>query len=63
MDPTHSSGLSLESERRADLMSRLAEILGVKGGAEAQGDSRAELDVVSESCDAAIVDLGLFDTF
>ncbi len=41
-------------------MSSLTEILRVEGGAETQGDSRAELDVVGESCDAAVVDLGLF---
>jgi len=41
-------------------MSSLAEILRVKGSAEAEGDARAELDVVGQRCDAAVVDFGLF---
>ena len=38
----------------------LAQILGIEGGAKAEGDPRAELNVVSESCNTTIVDLGLF---
>jgi hypothetical protein len=38
--------LALESERSADHVSRLAKVLGVEGSAEAEGDARAELDVV-----------------
>lgn len=51
--------LSLERERRTDLVCRLVEVLGVQRGAEAQGDAGAELDVVSKSGDTAVVDLGL----
>jgi hypothetical protein len=51
--------LSLKGKGSADLVGSLAEILRVKGGAEAEGDARAELDIVGERCDAAVVDLGL----
>ena len=53
--------LSLESERCADLVSCLAQILCVERGAETEGDACAELDVVGQCCDAAVIDLGLFD--
>lgn len=51
--------LSLKRERCADLVSCLAEILGVERGAETEGDAGAELDIVGKRCDAAVVDLGL----
>lgn len=40
-------------------MGCLLEILGVERGAETQSDTGAELDVVSESGDTLVVDLGL----
>ena len=54
--------LSLESKACADLVGRLVEVLRVERGAEAQRDARAELDVISQSSDAAIVDLRLHET-
>lgn len=58
-----SANLSLKSERRAHLVSRLTEILGVEGSAKPESDARAELDVVSESCDTAIINLCLISNF
>lgn len=40
-------------------MGCLVQVLGVERGAEAERDARAELDVVCESGDTAVVDLGL----
>ena len=54
--------LSFESERRADLVRSLRQVLGVERGAQAEGDAGAELDVVGERCDAAVVNLGLHHT-
>ena len=41
-------------------MRSLVELLGIKGGAEAEGDAWAEEDVVGESCNTAVVDLDLY---
>jgi hypothetical protein len=51
--------LTLESEAGADLVGSLVEVLGVEGSAQAEGDTRAEEDVVSESGNTAVVNLGL----
>jgi len=51
--------LSLEGEAGADLVSSLVEVLGIEGGTEAEGDTRAEEDVVSQSGNTTVVDLGL----
>lgn len=40
-------------------MGSLVEVLGVEGSAQAEGDTRTEEDVVSESGNTAVVDLGL----
>ena len=52
--------LSLEGEGGTDLVCGLVEILGVERGAETEGHAGAELDVVCEGGDAAVVDLGLW---
>jgi hypothetical protein len=41
-------------------MGGLVELLGIKGGAEAEGDAGAEENVVGDGCDTAVVDLDLF---
>jgi hypothetical protein len=38
----------------------LIELLGIKGGAEAEGHTGAEEDVVGDGCDTAVVDLDLY---
>jgi len=38
----------------------LVELLGVEGSADAESDALAEEDVVGDSSDTAVVDLGLF---
>jgi hypothetical protein len=38
----------------------LVQVLGVEGGAETEGHACAELDVVCEGGDTAVVDLGLW---
>ena len=40
------TNLTLESEGSADLVGGLVQVLGVEGGAEAEGDAGSELDVV-----------------
>lgn len=40
-------------------MRGLVEVLGVEAGAETESDAGAELDVVREGGDTAVVDLGL----
>lgn len=40
-------------------MSSLVEVLGVEAGAETESDTSAELNVVCESGNTAVVDLGL----
>ena len=51
--------LTLEGEAGTDLMGSLVEVLGIERSAQAEGDTRAEEDVVSESGNTAVVDLGL----
>ena len=41
-------------------MGGLVKLLGVEGSADAQGDARAEEDVVRGGGDAAVVELELF---
>jgi hypothetical protein len=52
--------LSLEGEAGADLVGSLVQVLGIKGSTEAEGNTRAEQDVVSQSGNTAVVDLGLY---
>jgi len=42
------------------LVGGLVELLGVEGSTDAEGDALAEEDVVGDSSDTAVVDLGLF---
>lgn len=51
--------LPFKSEAGTNLVGGLVEVLGVEGSAEAKGDASAELDVVGQGGDAAVVDLGL----
>jgi len=37
----------------------LVELLGIEGGAEAEGDAGTKEDVVGDGCDTAVVDLEL----
>lgn len=41
-------------------MCSLVELLGIKGGAEAEGDAGAKENVVCEGGDTTVVDLDLF---
>ena len=41
-------------------MGSLVELLSIEGGAEAEGDTGAEEDVVGNGCNTAVVDLDLF---
>ena len=50
---------TLEGERGTNLVFWLLEVLGIERGTETEGNTSAELDVVSESGDSLIVDLGL----
>jgi hypothetical protein len=52
--------LSLEGEAGADLVGSLVQVLGIKGGTEAEGDTRAEENVVSQSGNTTVIDLGLY---
>lgn len=51
--------LSLKGEAGANLVSSLVEVLGIEGSTKAQGDTRAKENVVGQSGDTAVVDLGL----
>jgi hypothetical protein len=52
--------LSLEGEAGANLVGGLVQVLGIERGTQAEGDTRAEENVVSQSGDTTVVDLGLF---
>jgi hypothetical protein len=41
----------------------LVELLGIEGGAESEGDTGAEENVVGESSDTTVVDLDLFSPY
>lgn len=51
--------LSLEGEAGANLVGSLVKVLGIEGSTEAESDTRAEEDVVGQSGDTTVVDLGL----
>lgn len=53
--------LGLEGEAGANLVGSLVQVLGIKGSTEAEGDTRAEEDVVSQAGNTAVVDLGLYE--
>jgi hypothetical protein len=50
---------SFKGEGSTNFMSGLVQVLGVEGGAETKSGSCAEFDIVGESGDATVVDLGL----
>lgn len=52
--------LSLKGEAGADLVGSLVQVLGIKRGTQAKGDTGAEQDVVGQSGNTTVVDLGLF---
>jgi len=51
--------LSLEGEAGANLVGGLVEVLGIERGTETEGDTGTEQDVVGQSGNTAVVDLGL----
>lgn len=51
--------LSLEGEAGANLVGGLVQVLGIERSTQAEGDTRAEEDVVSQSGNTTVVDLGL----
>ena len=55
-----SNHLRLKGEASANLVGSLVQVLGIKGSTEAEGDTRAEKDVVGQSGNTTVVDLGLF---
>ena len=56
------NSLSLKGEAHADLMGGLVKLLGVERATETQGDTGAEEDVVGDSGNTTVVDLGLFSS-
>ena len=53
--------LRLKGEAGANLVGGLVELLGINGGAEAEGDALTEEDVVSEGNGTTVVELDLQD--
>lgn len=51
--------LSLEGEAGANLVGSLVQVLGIERGTETEGDTGTEQDVVSQSGNTTVVDLGL----
>lgn len=51
--------LTLEDEAGTNLVAGFVELLGVKGGTDAQGHARVDLGVVGEGEDTGVVDLSL----
>jgi len=51
--------LCFEGEGGADLVGGLVKLLGIKGGAKAEGHTGAEENVVGDGCDTAVIDLDL----
>ena len=52
--------LCVEDEGGTDLVGSLVELLGIKGGSETKGDTRAEEDIVGDGGNTTVVDLDLF---
>lgn len=52
--------LSLKGEAGANLVGGLVQVLGIKRGTQAESNTGAEQDVVGQSGDTTVVDLGLF---
>jgi hypothetical protein len=53
------NNLCLEGEGSTNLVGGLVELLGIEGGTETEGDTRAEENVVGNSSDTTVVDLDL----
>ena len=53
--------LSLEGEAGANLVGGLVQVLGIERGTQAEGDTRAKENVVGQSGDTTVVDLGLWE--
>lgn len=51
--------LSLEGEAGANLVGSLVQVLGIEGSTKAEGNTRAEENVVGQSGNTTVVDLGL----
>jgi hypothetical protein len=51
--------LTLKGEAGAELVAGLVQLLGIKGAANAKGQTAVHLGVVCEGCNAEVVDLGL----
>lgn len=49
----------MSPERNTYLVGGLVKLLGIERGTNAEGDTRAEQDVVGDSGDTAVVDLAL----
>lgn len=56
------SNLTLEGEADTNLVGGLVNLLGVERATETQGDTGAEEDVVGDSGNTTVVDLGLFSS-
>ena len=51
--------LALKGEGSANLVSGLVEVLGIQRGTKTESDASSELDIVGESSNTSVVDLGL----
>lgn len=51
--------LSLEGEAGANLVGGLVQVLGIEGSTQAESDTGAEENVVGQSGNTTVVDLGL----
>lgn len=52
--------LTLKGEAGTNLVGSLVEVLGVEGGTKTESDAGAEEDVVGESGNTTVVNLGLY---
>lgn len=55
-----SYGVSFEASIMTNLVGSLVDLLGIERGANADGDARAEENVVGDGGNTTVVDLGLF---
>lgn len=58
--PNRSTRLRLEGEAGANLVGGLVQVLGIKGSTKAEGDTRAQQNVVSQGGNTTVIDLGLY---
>lgn len=59
--PQSRSALCVEGEGSTNLVVGLVELLGIEGSSNAEVDTRAEENVVGNSGNTTVVDLGLYD--